>query len=228
MEVRTLERELYTAATAADLLHVPTETLIWWLDGAKRGDKTYPPVIRETATGSRNVTWAEFIEAGLLKQYRREHQVKLDELRRFIAVIRDRFGVPYPLAEKRPFVGEGRRLLLELQREFEVPGELWLVAPTTDEVVLTEPGASFIHRVEWDENLAVAWRPHDDPASPVRCSPDYRFGRPSIGGISTNAIAEHVEGGEGEEDVADQFGLSVDDVQWALAYELSRRSERAA
>jgi len=33
--------------------------------------KTYKPVIRTEPTGSNRVTWAEFVEAGLLRQYRR-------------------------------------------------------------------------------------------------------------------------------------------------------------
>ena len=56
------------------------------------------PVIRREPTNSRTVTWAEFVEAGLLRSYRRDHEVPLRELRDFIDRLRDEFQVPYPLA----------------------------------------------------------------------------------------------------------------------------------
>ena len=51
------------------------------------------------------MTWAEFVEAGLLRSYRRDHEVPLRELRDFIDRLRDEFQVPYPLADRRPYVG---------------------------------------------------------------------------------------------------------------------------
>jgi len=170
------------------------------------------------------MTWAEFVEARLVRQYRQELHVKLQEIRAFIAKLRDEEGVPYPLAHFNPWVGEGRQLLLELQQEAALPGELWLVAPASDQILLTEPAAAFLRRVDGEANLPVAWRPHDDEGSPVRCRPTQRFGKPSIGGVSTEAIVEHLDGGEDEHEVAEQFGLSVDGVRWASAFELSRRS----
>ena len=181
-------------------------------------------MIRPEPTGGRSLSWAEFVEAGLLRQYRRELHVELQEIRTFINKLRERDGVPYPLAHFKPWVGEGPHLLLELQQAAGLPGELWLVAPANNQVVLTEPAASFLRHVEWEADLPVAWRPHEDQSSPVRCMPTQRFGRPSIGGISTEAIVEHLDGGEEEDEVAEQFGLSVDDVRWAGAFELSRRS----
>lgn len=228
MDVRTLDREVYSEADAAEILRVAPSTLHWWLEGRKQGDKVYPPVIRPESTGSRSLTWAEFVEAALLRQYRREHQVRLQEIRDFVSTLRAETGVPYPLAHYRPWVGEGCRLLLEMQQKSQLPGELWLVAPASDQIVLTDPAASFLKRVEWEDDLPVAWKPHEDESSPVRCQPTLRFGRPSIGGISTEVVVEHLEGGEDEVEVAEQFGLTVDDVHWARSYELSRRTPVAA
>lgn len=78
MSVTILEREMYTEAAAARLLRVAPSTLHWWLEGRP---PRYRPVIRPEPTGSRHVTWAEFVEAGLLRSYRREHDVPLRELR---------------------------------------------------------------------------------------------------------------------------------------------------
>lgn len=64
--------------------------------------------------GKRSVTWAEFVEAALLREYRRRHDVPMAELRAFVDLLRDRFNVPYPLADQRPFVA-GQRLVMEAQ-----------------------------------------------------------------------------------------------------------------
>jgi hypothetical protein len=112
VSVAILEREMYTEAAAARLLRIAPSTLHWWLEGRA---PRYRPVIRVEPTGSRNVTWAEFVEAGLLRSYRRDHDVPLKELRDFIDRLREEFQVPYPLADRRPYVGPGRRLLIDLR-----------------------------------------------------------------------------------------------------------------
>jgi hypothetical protein len=51
-------------------------------------------VIRAEPRDTRTVTWAEFVEAGMLRQYRRELLVPMLELRSFIDRLRDRLGIP--------------------------------------------------------------------------------------------------------------------------------------
>jgi len=96
-----LDREMYNEAEAGRLLGVAQSTLHYWLEGGKRGGKYYRPIIREAPRSVRTVTWAEFVEAGLLREYRRK-QVPMVELRKFIDKLREVFGVPYPLADRRP------------------------------------------------------------------------------------------------------------------------------
>jgi len=198
-------------------------TLHPWLEGRTRGGRTYRPVLRPEPTGSASVTWAEFVEAGLLRQYRRELDVPMRELRAFVDALRDRLGVRYPLADRRPYVGEGRRLVVEAQEEAGLGPGLFLVSVTQgDQLVLTEASRSFVDRVTWDGHAPVAWRPADDPRSPVRISPDVRFGRPAVAGISTEVLREHRDAGEPVADIAEGFGLAQDDVRAALAYEDER------
>lgn len=183
MGVEVLEREMFSEAEAARLLRVPQSTLHWWLDGGVYRGRQYKPVIRIEPTGQRFVTWAEFVESGLLRAYRRTHGVSLSELRVVIDRLRSEYGMPYPLAHHRPFVGPGRRLLLRVQQEeSKLEPELCLVAVASGQALLTAPAEEFYERVEWDDDIAVGWRPHDDPASRVRMSPAIRFGRPAVGG----------------------------------------------
>ncbi len=219
-----LDREMFSEAEAARLLRVAQSTLNYWLEGGVRRGRTYKPVIRVEPRGDRSaVTWAEFIEAGLLREYRRTHLVPMAELRAFVDLLRDRYGVPYPLAHHRPFIAD-RKLLLEAQDTVGLNAEFCLVAVASGQLILTPPSQSFVERVTWTDDVAAGWRPHDDPHSPVRMTPDVRFGRPAVHGVSTEVLWEHAEAGEDVEEMAEDFDLSSSDVRWALAYETSLRA----
>lgn len=220
-QLTVLDREMFAEAEAARLLRVHQSTLHYWLEGGEQRGRTYRPIIRVEPTGVRTVTWAEFVEAGLLREYRRR-RVPMAELRAFIDELRDRYDVPYPLAHHQPFVS-GRQLVLEAQEAAGLGPEFCLVAYAGGQLILTPPSRSFVERVTWEGDVAAAWRPHDDPRSPILMTPDVRFGRPAIKGISTDVISEHDDAGEDHYEIAEAFGISVDDVRWALAYEISAR-----
>ncbi|GAA0963067.1 DUF433 domain-containing protein [Actinocorallia libanotica] len=218
-----LDREMYSEAEAARLLGVPPSTLHYWLEGGERRGKSYRPIIREAPRGDRIVTWGEFIEAGLLREYRRKHRVPMVELRKFVDRLREDFGVPYPLAHRRPFVS-GRQLIYEAQGEAGLDPEFCLVAAASDQLVLLPASQAFLDRVEWEDDLAAEWRPDANQESTVRVNPKIRFGRPSVNGVSTEVIWEHDQDGEDTETIAATFQLTSSDVHWALAYENSRRA----
>ncbi len=211
---------MYTEAAAARLLRVAPATLHYWLEGRPRGTKTYKPVIREEATGSNRVTWAEFVEAGLLRQYRRTHNVPMVELRNFIESLRQELRVPYPLAHARPFVS-GRKLVVEAQTQAGLDADFALVAQVGGQYVLTPAAQEFYERVTWDGDVAAQWRPDPNPDSPVVVDPEVRFGAASVGGISTVILRELDLAGEDETDLAETFGLTAAQVRWALAYEMA-------
>lgn len=212
---------MYTEAQAARLLRLAQPTLHYWLEGGGRRGKTYKPIIRVEATGSNRVTWAEFIEAGLVRQYRRIHQIPMTELRAVIEYLREELGVPYPLAHARPFVS-GRQLLMAAQDEAGLDPNFALVAPVSGQYLLLPAAERFYQRVTWGEDdTAQQWRPDDRPDSPVTIHPDLRFGSPSVGGISTEILYEQSESGEDEEDLAETFGLTVPQVRWAISYEMA-------
>lgn len=226
--IGVLNRPMFTEAEAARLLRVPQSTLHWWLEGGTRRGVSYPPVLREKATGKREVTWGEFVEAALLRAYRRDHEVPLAELRRFIDLVRNGLDEPYPLASRRPFVGEGPRLVEEAQTKSGLESSFCLVAAVNGQLVLLPPAAEFVRRVVWKGDLAGAWRPHEDPDSPVLMDPEVRFGRPAIKGISTVVLWEQVDAGADFDEVAELFDLTTDDVEWAWAYERKQPGVRAA
>jgi uncharacterized protein (DUF433 family) len=220
-----LDREMYTEALAARLLAVPQSTLHYWLEGGTRRGKEYKPIIRQEPVGRRVVTWAEFVEAGWLGAYRNLN-VPMPELRRFIDELRQRFGVPYPLADRRPLVS-GRTLVYDAQTSAQLGVEFYLVSVVNGQTMLTAPGEAFVQRVVWDGDVAVAYRPDPNLQSPVRINPDVRFGKPAVKGISTEAIWEQDDSGEDTESIAEVYQLEVADVRWALAYEYAQRARAA-
>lgn len=87
-------------------------------------------------TNSRSVTWAEFVEAGLLRSYRK-HRVPMAELRTFAYCAR-RWAFPTQLAHHRPFVS-GRNLVLKAQEAAGLEADFCLVAVASGQLVLTGP-----------------------------------------------------------------------------------------
>lgn len=219
-----LDREMYSEAYAAQLLDVSQSTLHYWLEGDTRPSRTYQPVIRETARGFRApVTWAEFVEAGFLRSYRQDHNVPMKELRTFIDILRREFKVPYPLADRRPYVS-GRDLVIDAQNRAELDPEFCLIGVVRNQPMLTPTCAEFYNRVSWEGDTAAAWRPHSEPDSPVRIRPDQRGGQPAVGGISTEVLWEHDDSGESVEEIAETFDLTPDQVRWAVSYETAIRA----
>jgi uncharacterized protein (DUF433 family) len=225
-----LDREMYSDVEAARLLGVPVATFRRWLDGSVRSGVAYDPILRPTSTGSRTVTWGEYVEADYLRQYRKIHDVSLQSLRRFVKRLRDDFDVPYPLAHHRPWVGPGKRLLIAAQEEANLEPDLWSAyEPRSGVVLLTSPSESFLSRVTFDsgvDDVALTIHP-DGKQSPVVINPTVRFGSPTVCGISTESIVDAVNGGDSVEAVARDYGLTIADVASAITYE-SRRSNAIA
>jgi len=228
--VTLLERPMYDIAEAGRLLAVPPRTLEYWLNGGRQGGKTHLPVLRESATGSTDLTWGEFVEARYVRSYRREHNVPLHALRGFILEMRRALGVSYPLAHLRPWIGEGQRLLLAAQIAVDLPEELWSVyEPTSGRTLLTSPAESFLKVVQFDEDDGVArrLRPSGE-LSPVVIDPEVRFGAASVRGISTAALRELVDAGDPVGLVAEDYGLGLDDIVAALDFERQLLAAAAA
>jgi uncharacterized protein (DUF433 family) len=219
--MNVLEREMYTEVEAARLLRMPGGTLHYWLEGGSRSRHTYAPILREQASGSRFVTWGEFVEAGLLRQYRKDLKVPMTEMRAFIEGLREKFDVPYPLAHFKP-LSSGRDLVLQAQDKAGLDPQFGLVAEVKNQFVLLPAADAFLRRVEYVDEIAVQWRPQEELR--VVFDPRRRFGAPTISGVSTHALWEAVDSGEDEQGVAELYQLSLSDVRQAVVYELASQA----
>jgi uncharacterized protein (DUF433 family) len=221
-----LDREVYDERLAAEVLGIAQPTLHYWLEGGNQRGRRYEPVLRPEATGSKVVTWGEFVEARYLREYRRTLGAPLSSLRAFIQYLRAELNLSYPLARSRPWVGPDHRLFIVAQEEAGLPTDLWAaVEPHTGVTMLLPPAEAFLDRVEFDgdENgMVVRLRPAG-PGSPVVIDPEVRFGSPAVNGIPTDALGEQVRAGDSIESIVQDFNLELDDVIAALDYERLRR-----
>lgn len=213
-----LGRPVYGMSQAARLLGLRTDGLRRWIDGYTTAKKDYSPVIREARTGSDVVTWGEFIEAGYLREYRAK-QVSLQYLRPVISILRERFGVQYPLATLQPYTS-GKRLALEVQRIVGLDPELSIVILGKDgSLQLADHAASFVDKVDFNGDIAGRLFPLGR-ARPIVLDPERGFGEPTVpSGVRTDILAELVEAGEDPERVAEIYELPVEHVNQAVSYE---------
>lgn len=224
--VAVLERPQYSVAEAAHLLRLRPDKVRRWLEGYNRAGKFYEPVIRPESTGSDAVTWGEFIELGYLREFRGA-RVSLQTLRPFIMMLREEFGVPYPLAHEDTFLGGRRDVVLRIQRSAALDESLFmviarrgrgqLVIPST-EPPLSEPVHHFLRRVEFDGHVARRWLPFGEQSCVV-VDPEQTFGIPTIRGIRTEILADAFDAGESIEDLAGGYGLEKEEVEEAIRYE---------
>ena len=75
----------------------------------------------------------------------------------------------------------------------------------------------YVQRIDWQDKWPVEWRPK---GGVVRQNPEIDFGLPQVHGIRTEIIRGRFEAEEPIGAIADDFGLTVDDVESALRYEL--------
>ena len=137
-----LTRPTYSFSEASRLLRVSPSKLRWWLEGAVRGPRRYPPVLRSEPTGSSQVSWGEFIEAAYLREYRQH--LPLQRLRPLREVLSREFDTPFPFAVSKPLIA-GRDLVSEMQRSLEIPEELWMVVGS-GQLMLSSAAEAFCRR----------------------------------------------------------------------------------
>lgn len=224
MALTTLDRRVLGASEAAWQLGISGQTLGNWLDGytAKNG-KVHPPVLRETPTGVPSLTWGEYVEAFYLTAYRFHKKVPLQRIRPFVEAMRQEFQVPYPLAHLRPYVDESRQLLLKVQKELDLPDDLWMVFEGKSQQLVLNPTlrTDFLSRVEFEADDAQRIFPIPDKRRLV-IDPRVRSGTAAIEGVPATLVAKSVESGDSLQTVADTFDLDIPAIELALSYALAR------
>lgn len=226
--VDLLTRQTFGFAQVDHLLGLQSGTSERWIDGYARAGRRHPPVVRQESTGDPLVTWGEFVETFFLAKYR-NHGVKILRLRPAVEWLREEFNAEYPLASARIWIGDdGRDLVYKAQQYAGLRGQEQIVVPRSGDTMLpgvtggiqwAAPAESFRLALDFDEhNVLRSLTPLAQFPS-IKIDPLRNFGDPAIGSVPTEVLAELVHGGDAPDFIADQYDLSLSDVNAAVAFE---------
>jgi uncharacterized protein (DUF433 family) len=219
--VSMLDREVYLYSEVDRLIGLPSGTARRWINGYERGGKGYAPILRVSRRDTEWATWGEFVETRILAEYRDEN-IPTARLRGAIDGLRRLYGIDYPLAHLRPY-------LAVHNRELTIGG---VEAGLSEDEMVVRTRQLLLGGASWDliaqaslaqdetgEKIVTELRP-DLNFPEIVISPDRYSGQPTFVGrrVSVATIAGMAAAGERHEDLAADYGLSLDQVQAAVDY----------
>jgi len=208
----------YNLAEAARYLHIATATLRSWVIGRSypRGTGTgfFEPLIRLPDSTDRSLSFANLVEAHVLRALRTKHRVSIRAVRTALEFAQKAYGVKRLLLSPELRAGAGD---LSLDKYVELVN-----LSRSGQMVLREVFKTYLMRVKWEQDLPTRLYPFlDDNERIIAIDPFIAFGRPVIisKGISTAVITDRIDAGESIEDIAKDYGLTEIDVKIAMRYE---------
>jgi uncharacterized protein (DUF433 family) len=209
-------RPAYSVAEAARYLSIPTPTLRSWFSGIK---DAFVPVIQWEDPEDRRLSFANLVEAHVLRGLRTKHGVSMPAVRKAIEYVEAEHDISRLLIHPGLRAASGR---LFLQRYSELT-EL----SRSGQFVLER---AFAHHLEAIVQDAVGlpvrlypWIPDSSvgPRKSVLIAPDISFGRPVTAGrgITTAVLADQYDSGSTIENLSEEYGLSTETIEDALAFE---------
>lgn len=224
--VDLLDRPVYGFGQVDHILQLTPGTARRWIDGYRRGERTYDPVVRMASTGAESVTWGEFVETRLLSEYR-DAGVPMVRMRPAVERLREDLNTTYPLASAKTWLAaEGRELVWKIQDAVRLDRPLAIVVRSGQGVLSWSPKADGFRRsVLWSgagqDARPQALRPVADIPEVVN-DPLRSFGEPVVRGVRTDVIAELIRAGDTTDMIADLYELPRSTVEAAVRYELLR------
>lgn len=224
-------RELprYTVPEAARATNVPPTTIGTWIRGQtyakKYGRGVFKPVIQRPDPNDTRLSFNNLLEIHALRALREYHDVKLEAVRQALGVAKRHFDVPRLLISSQLKASGGS---LFLDSYFDLV-ELSPMVQHSIRSVLKQ----YLQRVRFDDAprfYPLPRIPHNRDRELIVVAPLIAFGRPIIDrlGVSTEAIADRVNAGEDKPSVIDDYGLTDDEFDEALAYESAFTDRTAA
>jgi uncharacterized protein (DUF433 family) len=201
---RLINQGVYDLGEASRLGRVHEEVVRRWL----RPDRTLPPIV--VATLDPYFSFLDMLTiyvAGELYGRGQSSEV----IRRGVRYLSETYGTSRPLVYK-PSATTGRTWVTEDK------ADVWLDPAAAGQLTLFEIIAPELNRVEFGgDGLAWLWRPRDL----VWVNPRVQAGKPCVDGhrLPTRDLARLLSAGDTPDDLADEFGLSLDEVMAARDFE---------
>lgn len=211
----------YAAAEASRYLKLPAATLRSWVIGRPypKGDGVVQsrPLIHPPKKQPLLLSFWNLIEAHVLRSLRTEHGVSIKAVREALRYAEKAEKIERLLLRKDLETEAGKLFLRKYGELIELSG--------SGQLAMRKLFEEHLKRVEWDEwQFPVRLYPFissDLVQRPIAIDPNIAFGRPVVlrAGISTGVIAERIDAGESVADLADDYGLTTEEVEQAVVYE---------
>ena len=212
------ENGIYTIPLAARLLSAKQEKVRSWVDGC--GRKGAEPILTRDGPrvgGKTVLSFLDLIERAWVRHFQ-SMGYSAQTIRKVAKKLRDQQKTDHPFAWDKKFRGDGKAIFQESVAD---EGEKQLLNLMNDNFELAdvvEP--SLFHQIVYVNDLAREFMPLRDHQR-VICNPKIAFGRPVVRDtwVPTSKLykAYLVEGGAAE--VADEYNLSLSDIQAAIRFE---------
>ena len=148
----------------------------------------------------------------------RKLNVKLSTIRKARDYLASTLGVEYPFADERVKC-DGQDILLRAADELNDSIRLLVVANKGGQYAWSDIIGERFDQFEYEKGNALKWHLSADKS--VVIDPRVSFGAPTVHGVPTWAIHGRELAGESDNEIAEDFGITLHDVKAALDFEHS-------
>lgn len=217
---------LYSMAEAARYLDVPPTTFSSWAKGYVRRSVDRPtvtgaPVLSTVPTmQGAGVPFIALAEGMVLAAIRKTG-VPMQRIRPALLALQETLGIEYALASERLY-SDGAELLYDFadsQPKAERDQTMELVVLRNGQRVFTAIVSDYLQRIEYaDDGYARLLHLPGYERRQVVADPTRSFGQPMFvhGGAKVADVIDRFHAGESLDDLADDFGVPIEDLEDAL------------
>ena len=213
----------YTLAEASRYLRISPSTLRAWVKGRtytyRDADFFSKQVISSSELQTPFLSFEQLVEGHIIRALRKMHRVSMQNLKTALGAAQEKFGINNLLLSPQLKTGAGQ---LFLDRYSEL-----INLSKSGQYAMKRILEAHLERVEYDASkLPLRFYPflsndHIESRKVIVIDPLIAFGKPVVARrhISTCVIVDRIDAGEAIQDVADDYGLDLQDVNDAILYE---------
>ncbi len=208
----------YSIPEAAHYLNIPGSTLRSWVCGdhnmqsvIKLDDKNNYPVA---------LSFLNLVEAYVLVSLTKDRKVRLQEVRKALTYVKNKFGYERPLIDQQ-FQTDGVYVFIEKY------GQL-INASEQGQIAMKSIIEEFLSRIDRDKHgLPIKLYPitykSNKAKQPIVIDPNISFGRPILKGtgIPTSILADRFKAGDSFAELAEDYGRTSEEIEEAIRCELA-------
>jgi len=216
------DQPAYALSEAARYVKLSPATLRSWFLGrpypTAKGMSQFRPLLKPARISPPTLSFANLIEAHVLRSLRTEHGVPLDAVRHALDFAERELHIKQLLLREELCAG-GCELFLDRN------GELVNLS-ASGQLAMRKVFEAHLERVEWGK-LRFPTRLYPfvlagtGDQKPIIIDPEISFGRPVIEGafISTRTILERIDAGESIADIARDYEITLHAIEEAVVFE---------